>query len=149
MEEEKSVGYPERALSLIRDMESIRDQAEAEETVAAADDEGGEEDNDNDWDGNIVNKIQEEGEEGVGGGSGRGDKVGSAKYGSYDGVDRESTPATGYPDVESYALVVESWSQRQRWNLGVRGGVGGRVGRGSGGGATRICPSSSRWVSLT
>ena len=39
-EEDKSVGYPERALSLIRYIESIRDQAKAEETATAADDEG-------------------------------------------------------------------------------------------------------------
>ena len=40
-EEEKSAGYPERSLSLLRDMESIRDQAEAKETAAAANYEGG------------------------------------------------------------------------------------------------------------
>ena len=44
-------------------MESIRYQAEAEET--AADDEGGEEEDEDDyWDGKFVNNIQEEGEEG-------------------------------------------------------------------------------------
>ena len=60
---EKSVEYPERAFSLLRDMESIRYQAEAEET--AADDEGGEEEDEDDyWDGKFVNNIQEEGEEG-------------------------------------------------------------------------------------
>ena len=39
-EEEKAVRYPKRAVSLLRDMESIRDQAEVKETAAAADDEG-------------------------------------------------------------------------------------------------------------
>ena len=41
MEEEKSVGDPERALYLLRYMEPIREQVKAEETAAAADDEGG------------------------------------------------------------------------------------------------------------
>ena len=36
-EEEKYFGYPVRALSLLRDMESIRDQDSSEETAAAAD----------------------------------------------------------------------------------------------------------------
>ena len=40
-EEDKSVGYPERALSLLRDMVSIRYQAKAKKTMAEADDEGG------------------------------------------------------------------------------------------------------------
>ena len=60
IQEEKSVGYPERALSLIMDMESINDQAE--ETAAAANDEGEEEEeqeDDNDWDGNFGKNIQE------------------------------------------------------------------------------------------
>ena len=56
-EEGKSIGYPEKAISLIRDMESIRDQDEAEETAAAADDEGEE---DEDWDGIFGKSIQEE-----------------------------------------------------------------------------------------
>ena len=118
-------------------MESIRDQAEAEETASAADDEGGEEEDNNDWVGNVVKNIQEEGEEGGGRGSGRGDKGGSAKDSSYDDVARESTPATGSPDVESYALAIEAWDRCQRWNLGDEGGIGG-------GGTTRIYPSSSR-----
>ena len=46
-EEEKSIGYPERALSLLRDVESIRDQAEDEDTAAADDDKGKEEEDDN------------------------------------------------------------------------------------------------------
>ena len=58
-EEEKSVGYPERALYLFRDMESIRDQAEAEETAAAVDDEGEEDEDDDNWDGKVGNNIQE------------------------------------------------------------------------------------------
>ena len=40
-EKEKSVGYPERALSLIRDMESIGDQAKSEDIAAAANSKGG------------------------------------------------------------------------------------------------------------
>ena len=44
------------------------------------------------------------------GGSDRGNKGGSAKDGSYDGVSQESTPATGSPEVESYALVIEAWA---------------------------------------
>ena len=39
-------------------MESIRDQAEAEETAVAADDEGGGEEEDDDWDENFRNTIQ-------------------------------------------------------------------------------------------
>ena len=39
-----------RALSLLRDMESIRDQAEAEETAAADDEEGEEEEEEDDND---------------------------------------------------------------------------------------------------
>ena len=39
-EEYKDVGYPKRDLSLLRDMESIKDQSEAEETAAAIDDKG-------------------------------------------------------------------------------------------------------------
>ena len=58
MEEEKAFGYPERAFYLIRDMESIRDQAEDKETVAADDDKGEEEDN-GDWDGDVRKNIQE------------------------------------------------------------------------------------------
>ena len=77
-------------------MESMRYQAEAEETAVAADDEGEEED---DWNGNVEKNIQEEGEEGGEGGSGRGDKGRLEKDGSYDGVDRESTPATVSPDM--------------------------------------------------
>ena len=42
-EEEKSAGYPERALPLLRDMELIRDQTKAKETVVEADDKGEEE----------------------------------------------------------------------------------------------------------
>ena len=56
-EEEKAVRYSERYLSLLRDMESIKDQAKAKETAAAADDKGeGEEDYD-DWDGNAGKNI--------------------------------------------------------------------------------------------
>ena len=60
-EEEKSVGYPKRTLSLIRDMESIRDQSEAEENAAVADDEREEEEeeDDDDLDGNVGKNIQE------------------------------------------------------------------------------------------
>ena len=92
-EEQKPVGYLERALSLPRDMKLIRDQADSKETSAAANDkEEEEEDTDNDdWDGNVGKTIQEEGERGGGGGSGRSDKGGSAKDGSYDIVAREST----------------------------------------------------------
>ena len=56
-EEDKSVGYLEKSLSLIRDMESIRDQAKAEETASEANAEGGEEEDD-DWDENFRNTIQ-------------------------------------------------------------------------------------------
>ena len=138
-EEYKDVGYPKRALSLLRDMESIKDQSEAEETVAVIDDkgEGGEEDDDDNWDGNFGKNIQEEG---GGGGSGRGDKGGLAKDGSYNGVAQESTPATGSPNVEYYALVIKAWDRCQRWNL--RGGGGGGV-------VMRIYPSSSRRGSST
>ena len=109
-EEEKAVGYTKRALSLLRDMESIRDHAEAKEPVAAANEKGEEEEEEDneDWYGNIGKNSQEEGEEGGGGGSGRGEKGGSMKDSSYDSVDRESTPATGSPDVESYDLVIEA-----------------------------------------
>ena len=56
-EEEKAVRYSERYLFLIRDMESIKDQAKAKETAAEADDKGeGEEDYD-DWDGNAGKNI--------------------------------------------------------------------------------------------
>ena len=56
-EEEKAVRYSERSLSLLRDMESIKDQAKAKETAAAADDKGeGEEDYD-DWDENAGKNI--------------------------------------------------------------------------------------------
>ena len=93
-------------------MEPIRDQAEAEETTAAADNEGGgdeeEEEEDDDLVWNVRKNIQEEGEEGRGGGSGRGSKGGSAKDDSYVSVAPESTPATGSTDVESYALVIEA-----------------------------------------
>ena len=58
-DEDKSVRYPERSLSLIRDMESIRDQAEAEETAAAVDDEGEDDEDDDNWDGKVGNNIQE------------------------------------------------------------------------------------------
>ena len=57
-EEEKAAGYPERALSLLRDIKSIRDRAEADETVAAADDEGKEEEEDDDWVGNFGKNTQ-------------------------------------------------------------------------------------------
>ena len=49
--------------------------------MAAADDEG-EEDNDENWYGNVGKNVQEEGEEGVGGGSGRGDNGRLSKEGS-------------------------------------------------------------------
>ena len=118
-------------------MELIRYQAKAEETAAAADDKGEENDDDdgNNWDGNVGKNTQEEG---GGGGSGRGDKVRSAKDGSYEGVTRESTLATGSPDMEYYALFIEAWARLQRWNLGDGGICGG------GGGATGIYPSSIR-----
>ena len=38
-----------------------------------------------------------------------GDKGGSSKDGSYNGVARESTPATVSTDVEYYALAIEVW----------------------------------------
>ena len=60
-EEEKSAGYPERSLSLLRDMESIRDQADAKETAAAANYEGGGEEDEDDWDGDVGKNIQQEG----------------------------------------------------------------------------------------
>ena len=40
-EEDKFVRYPKRALYLLRDMKSIRDQAKVEETGATACDDGG------------------------------------------------------------------------------------------------------------
>ena len=61
--------------------------------MAAADDEG-EEDNDENWYGNVGKNVQEEGEEGVGGGSGRGDKGRLSKEGSYRDMARESNRAT-------------------------------------------------------
>ena len=69
-EEYKDVGYPKRALSLLRDMESIKDQSEAEETVAVIDDkgEGGEEDDDDNHDKDLrrlLGKISPAGYEGV------------------------------------------------------------------------------------
>ena len=60
-EEEKYFGYPDRALSLLRDMEPIRYQAEADDTAAAAYDGGEEEDkeeDENDWDGNVRKNTQ-------------------------------------------------------------------------------------------
>ena len=69
--------------------------------------EEGEEEEDGDWDGNVGKNIQAEG---GGGGSGRCDMGGSAKDGSYYGMAQESTPATGSPDVEYYALVMKSWA---------------------------------------
>ena len=93
-------------------MELIWDQAKAEETAAAADDEMEEEkdDGDNDWYGNVGKNTQEEGEKGRGGISSRGYKGGLAKDGSYYVMAQESTPATGSPGVESYALVIEAWT---------------------------------------
>ena len=147
-EEEKAVGYTKRALSLLRDMESIRDHAEAKEPVAAANEKGEEEEEEDneDWYGNIGKNSQEEGEEGGGGGSGRGEKGGSMKDSSYDSVDRESTPATGSPDMESYALVIEAWVRHHIWILGGRGGGGGE---GGGGGRNGIYLSSIRQGSST
>ena len=81
-------------------MESIRDQAKAKETAAAADDEGDEEEDNADWDGNFRKNIQEEGEEGGGGSSDKGNKGRSAKDGSYNVTAREKTLATASTDVE-------------------------------------------------
>ena len=125
-------------------MESIRNQAEAEETAAAADEKREEEDEDNndDWDGNFGKNIQDKekkGEEAAAAEATRADRRRTADTISWPWL---STPVTGSPDVGSYALVIDAWAQRQSWNLRDEG-------CGGGGGATRIYPSSSRRGSLT
>ena len=124
-EEDKSVGYPERHLSLLRGMKSIRDQAESKETAAEVDDEGR-------GGGGGVRLGWERWREHPRirrrrgrDGSGTGNKGGSEKDSSYDDGARESTPSTVSPHLEYYALVIEAWARNQRWNLGGGSGGGG------------------------